>query len=126
MKCHFFKRTCVLAISLSLVSLGAPVVTLADIVDTPAVVAAGQRDADMAAVREGLAREEVRDRFMALGVEPTQVEARLSGLSDAELGRLAQQMDSMPAGGELLAVVGIVFVVLLVLELTGAIDIFKK
>jgi hypothetical protein len=35
-------------------------------------------------------------------------------------------MDQMPAGGDLLAVIGIVFVILLILELVGVIDIFKK
>jgi hypothetical protein len=32
----------------------------------------------------------------------------------------------MPAGGSVLAVVGVVFIVLLILELTGVIDIFNK
>ena len=40
---------------------------------------------------------------------------------------LAQVIDQMPAGGDgFFAVVGIVFVILLILELVGAIDIFKK
>ena len=33
---------------------------------------------------------------------------------------------SPPAGGDALAVIGIVFVVLVILELVGVIDIFKK
>jgi hypothetical protein len=32
----------------------------------------------------------------------------------------------MPAGGSVLAVVGVTFIVLLILELTGVIDIFNK
>ena len=36
-------------------------------------------------------------------------------------------MNTLPAGGDgFLAVLGIVFLVLLILELTGVIDIFKK
>jgi uncharacterized membrane protein (Fun14 family) len=35
-------------------------------------------------------------------------------------------MDQMPAGGDALAVIGIVFLVLIILELVGVIDIFKK
>jgi hypothetical protein len=126
MKNHFFKRACVLAISLSLAGLGAPAVSLADIIDTPTMVAAVQRDADLATVRAGLTQTEVRERFVALGVDPARVDARLDALGDAELARLAQQMDAMPAGGDLLVVLGVVFVVLIVLEVTGAIDIFKK
>jgi hypothetical protein len=36
-------------------------------------------------------------------------------------------MDSLPAGGDgLFAVIGILFIVLIILEWTGVIDIFKK
>ena len=36
-------------------------------------------------------------------------------------------MQTLPAGGDgLLAVIGIVFIVLLILELTGVTDIFKR
>ena len=45
--------------------------------------------------------------------------------TDEELAQLHTQMQDLPAGG-VLAVLGIVLIVLIVLELTGAIDIFKK
>ena len=35
-------------------------------------------------------------------------------------------MDQVPAGGDFLVLVGAVFVVLIILELVGVIDIFKK
>ena len=34
--------------------------------------------------------------------------------------------EQLPAGGDILALIGVVFVVLLILELVGVIDIFKK
>lgn len=122
----FLKRGCVYAVSLALVSLGIPAVSHARIIDTQTYLQAGQRDAYLASVRTGLNRAEVQERLVALGVDPARVEARLAGLTDMELERLAKQMEQMPAGGDLLAVVGIVFVVLLVLEVVGVIDIFKK
>ena len=52
---------------------------------------------------------------------------RAATLSDAELAQVAEQMQTLPAGGDsLFAVIGIVFLVLLILELTGVIDIFKR
>jgi hypothetical protein len=45
---------------------------------------------------------------------------------DADLATLSQRMRVAPAGGDVLAVIGITFVVLLILELVGVIDIFKK
>ena len=39
--------------------------------------------------------------------------------------QLAQQIEELPAGAGLIEVVGIVFVVLIVLELVGVTDVFK-
>ena len=77
-------------------------------------------------VNAALARDQVRSQFQSLGVDPTQVEARVAALTDAELRTLAGQMQDMPAGAGALAIIGIVFLVLLILEAVGVIDIFKK
>jgi hypothetical protein len=61
-----------------------------------------------------------------MGVDPADAMQRISSLPDQDLAKLAEQFESMPAGGDLLGVIGIVFVVLLILELTGVVDIFKK
>jgi hypothetical protein len=47
-------------------------------------------------------------------------------LSDQELHQLAVDMRNAPAGGDALALIGAVFVILLILELVGVIDVFKK
>jgi hypothetical protein len=120
------QRFCVVAVSLSLVNLGTPVIASAAIIDTQTVIQSGQRDADLATIRAGLDRAEVRKQFEALGVDAGVVDTRLATLTDAEIASLADRMDQMPAGGDLLAVIGIVFVILLILELVGVIDIFKK
>ena len=64
--------------------------------------------------------------MVALGVDPQEVDARLDAMTGVELAALAGQVESAPAGGDALAVIGIVFLVLLLLEFTGTIDIFKK
>ena len=51
---------------------------------------------------------------------------RIAALTDQELEQLAADLESLPAGGSLLGVAGVVFIVLLILELVGVIDIFKK
>jgi hypothetical protein len=61
-----------------------------------------------------------------MGVDPAGIEGRLDALSEAEIAALAGQIEQAPAGGDALAVIGIVFVVLIILELVGVIDIFKK
>jgi hypothetical protein len=39
---------------------------------------------------------------------------------------LRAQIDSLPAGGDAIAVIGVVFLVLLILELVGVTNIFTK
>jgi hypothetical protein len=97
----------------------------AEIIGTPAAVAAYDRAASMDRIAQALDREQVRKRLLAHGVERSAVDARLAALTDAELADLATRLDSAPAGGDLLGVIGAVFVVLLILELVGVIDIFK-
>jgi hypothetical protein len=61
-----------------------------------------------------------------MGVAPSVVDTRLASLSDRELHQMAMDMERAPAGGDALAIIGIVFLVLLILEVVGVIDIFKR
>jgi hypothetical protein len=119
-------RFVVYVLCLAMLNLGSPLVAQAELVTTLQAVEASTRAHDIATVNAALAREEVRAQFEALGVEPAQIEARVAALTDAELRTLAGQMAGMPAGADALAVIGIVFLVLLILEAVGVIDIFKK
>ena len=80
----------------------------------------------LARVNTVLARTEVRARLEQLGVDPVAAQERIAALTDEELQLLATDLENLPAGGSLLAVVGIVAIVLLVLELLDVTDLFKK
>jgi hypothetical protein len=119
-------RFVVYMLCLAMLNLGSPLVAQAELVTTLQAVEASTRTQDLAAVNATLVREEVRAQFEALGVEPAQIESRIASLTDAELRTLAGQMADLPAGADALAVIGILFLVLLILEAVGVIDIFKK
>ena len=76
-----------------------------------------------------LAREDVRQQMESMGVDPRQVDTRLSALSDSEVSYLAERIDEMPAGQGvigLIIVVGIVlFVVLLITDIIGVTNVFS-
>ena len=72
------------------------------------------------------ARADVRQQLEALGVDPEQAAGRVAALSEQELAEIQRSMDELPAGGSALAVIGIVFLVLIILEVVGVTDIFKK
>jgi hypothetical protein len=120
------KRIGVLVLSAALINMGTPAISHAAVIDTQTYVEAGQRDKDLGTVTAALNRADVRDRLLAMGVDPTRIESRLATLTDSELRDLSAQFEQLPAGGDILALIGVVFVVLLILELVGVIDIFKK
>ncbi len=80
----------------------------------------------LAQVQAVMARHDVQQAMIQLGVDPVEAELRVAALSGPELAQLQGQLDQLPAGGSLLGLIGAVFVVLLILEVTGVIDIFKK
>ena len=99
----------------------------ASVITTQQAMSAELRAATETDVRGTLARDDVRQAMLRMGVDPTQADARIASLSDAELMQVQGQLDRLPAGGDGgLVVVGIVFVVLLILELTGVINIFNR
>jgi uncharacterized membrane protein (Fun14 family) len=98
----------------------------AGVISTQEYLTAVDREATRARIDAVLAREEVRSKLEQYGVDPAETDARLAALTDPELEQLATDLENMPAGGSVLAVVGVVFIVLLILELTGVIDIFNK
>jgi hypothetical protein len=113
-------------LSLALINLGAVGFANAGIIATDSLLPA-VRDRDLAAVRATLDRSDVRRQFEKMGVARAAVDARIANLTDQELHQLAQDIEQAPAGGDgFLALVGAVFVVLIILELLGVTNVFKK
>lgn len=79
-------------------------------------------------VEAWLRQEAVVEELAALGVDPEVAALRAASLSPAELEQLAERIDELPAGAGtgVIEVLGITFLVLLILELTGVINIFNR
>lgn len=114
-------------LAIALVSTGFTANVQAAVISTQQAMSAELRSATETQVLQAFARDDVRQAMVQFGVDPADAESRVASLSDAELLQLQGQLDKLPAGGDgLLAVIGLVFVVLLILELTGVINIFTK
>lgn len=72
-----------------------------------------------------LAQQQVRDLLERQGVDPADARARVAALSDAELAMISERLDELPAGAGALAVIGVVFLVLVILEIVGVTNVFK-
>jgi hypothetical protein len=101
----------------------AALVTTDQVMTDPAAVA-GNREK----VVHFLQQDAVREHLVAMGVDPSEVEARLAALSPAELAQLSTRIDQMPAGGDgigaVVVAILIVFLVLLITDLAGLTDVF--
>lgn len=120
-----FKLLSALLISLALVTGGTASVAHGALLDSSGLIALEQRSQHLAAVEQALAQEALASRLEAMGVDAAAVSTRLAQLTDEELQVLSERLEQLPAGAGLLEVIGIVFVVLLILELVGVTDIFK-
>lgn len=105
---------------------GAQTLARGEVIGTARVLDALERQATIEQIDTVLAQAEVRNELERLGVDPAETSARVAALSDAELVELAENLEGLPAGGSLIGTVGLVFIVLLILELVGVIDIFNK
>jgi hypothetical protein len=100
-------------------------VAQAKMIDTQEVLSQ-QIETPQTTVQTFLDRSDVRDKLVSFGVDPDYASERVAALTDQELRQLQSQINDLPAGGDVLAVIGIVFVVLLILELVGVTHIFTS
>ena len=114
------------AVSISMVCLGFAQVAPAGMISTSQFVENEARVESLSRIEVLLARDDVAKQMVALGVQPQQVMERLDAMTTAELLELEARFDEQVAGGDALAIIGAVFLVLLILELVGVTDIFKS
>jgi len=119
------------AVSLVLVAClligGVSTQVAAAVVSTQQAMSLQQRQSTVDHIQANLQRADVQQAMIEMGVDPQEALLRVGSLSDQELAELSTQIDSLPAGGDgVLALIGAVFVILLILELTGVINIFNK
>lgn len=120
------RSTCSLILGLVLVLTLCAMPANAQVISTSRALALEDGQVAAAAVDAYLARADVAARLTTLGVDPELARLRAAALSVDELAALAGRIEDAPAGGDVITILGVTFLVLLILELVGAIDIFKK
>lgn len=80
----------------------------------------------LAEVDAWLMRDDVSRQLAELGVDPKTAQLRARALSPEELAALHERIEEMPAGAGAIEVLGVTFLVLLILELVGVINIFNR
>ena len=96
----------------------------ASMIGTEAVINAAQAQQDRSRLRQALNRDDVKAQLVARGVDPAQVQARVDGLTDQEVQSLSGKIDQLPAGGDALDLLVLIFVVLLITDILGFTNVF--
>ena len=100
---------------------------LAAMIGTESIINVDRNQSPRDYLNDLLAREEIQAALVSQGIDPQEAQARIDGLSDAEVNDIVNKLDQLPAGGflgTLLIVVALVFIILLVTDIAGYTDIF--
>ena len=120
-------RIIALTLCFSISNLGFSQFAGAAVISTSDALRGAERTEQIDSIRSVLQRADVQTMLQQHGVSPDQAMQRVAALSDQELQTLHERFETLPAGGVgLFEVLGITFLVLLVLELTGTINIFSS
>ena len=96
----------------------------AGMVSTQQLVQESRMDQQRVQVNDFLARADVQAQLQARGVDVADAQARIAGLSAAELAALSAQIDELPAGEGVLETVLFLLVIFMLLDIAGVTDIF--
>jgi len=72
------------------------------------------RAEDLQSIQRVLENKLVQQRLADLGLTPEEINAKLSGLSDAQLHQMAAQIDALMPGGELGLIIALLVIAILV------------
>lgn len=118
------KRALVGATLAAFTFVGSTQVVQAAIVGTEQIHAAGAAAQHRDRISQALQRPEVIDHLEQMGVNRADAQARIDAMTDEEAATLAAQIDSLPAGGDIIGALVLIFVILLVTDILGLTKVF--
>lgn len=123
-KFSLFRRLAVvLAVFHVLMVVQVPLASAA-MIGTVEVLAQQQQQVDRQQLLSMLDDQGVQDKLQAMGVERSQVEARIDNLTSAELAQFNQQLQDAPAGG-IVGIIVLFLVIFIITDMLCATDIFS-
>ena len=123
-KFSLFRRlAAVLAVFHVLMVVQVPLASAA-MIGTVEVLAQQQQQVDRQQLLSMLDDQGVQDKLQAMGVERSQVEARIGNLTSAELAQFNQQLQDAPAGG-IVGIIVLFLVIFIITDMLCATDIFS-
>jgi len=118
-----FRRTLSLVLSflLLLASFGQ---AQAAVIANSQLIQQTQQANDRAILLQTLQRADVQAQLLAMGVDTADIESRVSHMTGDEIAQINQQINELPAGGDILGILVLIFIIFVITDVIGATDIF--
>ena len=69
-------------------------------------------------------RVDVQEQMVRTGVSTADIENRIDNMTQDEIAQLNQQIDELPAGGDIIGIIVLLFIIFVITDVIGATDIF--
>jgi hypothetical protein len=96
----------------------------AAIIDNDQIVNQGLANQTRDGLQQLLEQKAAQQQLQEWGVNPDQIKSRIARLTDAELARINRQVNDPHAGGDVLGILLLLFLVFVLTDIFGATDIF--
>ena len=115
----------ILTLVLSLLLICAPISQAqAAIIANAQLIDQVQQVNDKAALLQTINRVDVQEQLLNMGVNTAELEGRISQMTQQEIAQLNQQINDLPAGGDVLGIIVLIFIIFIITDVIGATDIF--
>jgi Mg2+ and Co2+ transporter CorA len=118
-----FKRCLSLTLSFLLV-FGSVSQVHAAVVTNQQIINQAQQAYDRESLLQTIRRDDVQQQLLEMGVASQDLEDRVNQMTSEEIAQLNQQMAEMPAGGSVVGIILLIFIIFVITDVIGATDIF--
>ena len=83
-----------------------------------------QQANDKDALLQTINRVDVQEQLLGMGVSTAELESRVNQMTQQEIAQLNQQINELPAGGDVLGIIVLIFIIFIITDVIGATNIF--
>ena len=121
---HPLKKLLAHTLITSVMFLGFTQSVQASMISTEQVVTVAAAAQNRAKVSATFERADVQAELQKMGISTDEARARVAAMTDAETASIAKQVDTLPAGGDVISTLVFIFVLLLITDILGFTKVF--
>lgn len=119
-----FRQILVYTLIISINMIGLSGTAQAAMISTTQHQTAHAADPGQVRLTAALGRPDVVAKLEKMGVSPQEARQRVAAMSDTEAAGLADKIEALPAGADILGTLGAIFIILLITDILGFTKVF--